>query len=118
MSAFPVIQTAIPHRRYSLGDYLVTWLTDIDSGDGHDYRHIMAFLREGDAKPSLYVCAVRLPPGERQGGGYALRVITRAMSEVMDTADRWGDGESFAAEALQLGQQALGLAQEEAFPLT
>jgi hypothetical protein len=33
------------------------------------------------------------------------------MSEVVDTDDRWGDLDTFAEQALKLGQQALGLQQ-------
>jgi hypothetical protein len=34
------------------------------------------------------------------------------MSEVMDRADRWGDLDAFAEQALKLATQALGLQRE------
>ena len=39
------------------------------------------------------------------------------MSEVMDTADRWGDLDAFAEQALKLAAQALGLQQEQVIRL-
>ena len=63
MSGFPKIQRAIPQRRYQYGEYAVTVLGDIESGDGRDYRFIAAFVREGESQPRLFVASERLPPG-------------------------------------------------------
>ena len=52
MSEFPRIQTAIPQRRYHYGDYAVSVLGEIESGDDHDYqfkkKHIQQFLEAGN----------------------------------------------------------------------
>lgn len=117
MSEFPVIRRAIPKRRYQVGDYGVTLLAEIESGDGIDYTLILAFVREGDAKPSLFVCAEQLPPGERGAGRYRLRVVNRAMSEVLDSGDGWADPDRFTDEALQVGMQLLGLGEETPYRL-
>lgn len=117
MSEFPVIRRAIPKRRYQVGDYAVTLLGEIESGDGVAYTHILAFVREGEGRPTLFVCAESAPPAERGGGSHRLRVVNRAMSEVLDTADAWGDLERFAEEALRVGMQALGLAGEAPYRL-
>jgi hypothetical protein len=118
MSEFPKIQRAIPKRRYQLGDYGVTLLGEVETGDEFDYRYILAFVREGESQPTLFVCSERCPPGEREKGSHRLRVINSAMSEVMDTDDRWRDLEQFADEGLTLGMQALGLTQETPFRLS
>ena len=47
MNAFPKIKTAIPQRRYQYGDYLVTVLGEIESGDDRDYRFVAAFRQRG-----------------------------------------------------------------------
>jgi hypothetical protein len=118
MSDFPLIRTAIPRRRYQVGEFIVSLLGDIDSGDGVEYAHILAFVREGEAKPVFYVCAERNPPGERSEGSHRLRVVNSAMSEVLGHSDRWRDAEAFAEEALELGAQALGLGDETPYRLT
>ncbi len=40
-------------------------------------------------------------------------MINEAMSEVVDTADQWGDLDAFAEQGLKLGAQALGLQREQ-----
>ena len=118
MSEFPRIQRAIPKRRYQLGDYGVTLLGEIETADALDYLYILAFVRDGESQPGLFVCSEPCPPGERAEGSHRLRVINSAMSEVMDTDDRWRDLEQFAVEGLTLGMQALGLTQETPFRLS
>jgi hypothetical protein len=110
MSDFPVIRTAIPKRRYRVGDQNVTVLGEIESGDGIPYRWIMAFVQDGQARPGFYVCAERNRPGG--DAAYRLRVVNAVMSEVVEQSDALGDLDSFADEALRLGRSALGLANE------
>jgi hypothetical protein len=116
MSEFPVIRTAIPKRRYQVGDFGVTVLGDVESGDGREYLYIMAFVEQGRKEPGLFVCAERnrRAPAE---GSHSLRVVNEAMSEVLETADRWRDLDTFCEQGLQVGRQALGLGSEEAMRL-
>ena len=44
----PKIQTAIPQRRYQLGEYSGVVLGEIESSDGVKYRYILALVREGE----------------------------------------------------------------------
>jgi hypothetical protein len=113
MSQFPSIRTAIPKRRYQLSDFSVTLLGEIESDDPVSYHYILAFVPMGEAQPTFFVCSERVPPKDRAEGGYRLRVINSAMSEVMDQADTWGDIDAFADQGLQLAQQALGLTGQE-----
>jgi hypothetical protein len=110
MADYPVIRTAIPKRRYRVGDQSVTVLGEVESGDGIRYRWIMAFVQDGQARPGLYVCAEK----ERPGGPttYRLRVVNAVMSEVVDRSDSLGDLDHFAEEGLRLGKSALGLSNE------
>lgn len=117
MSEFPRIQTAIPQRRYHYGDYAVSVLGEIESGDEHDYQFVAAFVLEGENQPKLFVVAERQPPGQRQQGSHALRVINSAMNEVMEIDDRWGRLDDFTTQALQIGAQLLSLEQETPFKL-
>ncbi len=117
MSEFPKIQTAIPQRRYQYGDFGVTVLGEVESGDQRDYTFVAAFVKEGESKPRLYVVSERLPPAQRDAGTHALRVINSAMDEVMDVDSRWSRLGDFADQALQMGAQLLGLEQETPYPL-
>lgn len=116
-TTFPRILTAIPQRRFQFGDFAVTVLGDVESGDAREYRFIAAFVKEGEPQPQLFVVAERLPPGQRAQGGYALRVINSAMDEVMDSGDQWSDLDTFVDQALLMGAQMLGLEQETPYPL-
>jgi hypothetical protein len=110
VSGLPVIRTAIPKRRYRVGDHNVTVLGEVESGDGVSYRWIMAFVQDGESRPGLFVCAEKNRPGS--AAAYRLRVVNAAMSEVLDEGAGWGDLDTFATEALRLGQNALGLGNE------
>ncbi|PQJ96503.1 hypothetical protein [Chromatium okenii] len=107
----PLIKTAIPKRRYQIGNYTAALLGEIDSGDHQSYRYILAWVPTGQRDPVLYVCAEHTPPNERADGAYRLRVVNENMTEVLDTGDGWGDLETFAEQALNLGMQMLGLMQ-------
>ena len=113
MKERPEIRTAIPKHRYQIGDYAASVLGEIESGDGRVYRYILAFIAFGQKEPELYVCAEQTPPSERDAGAYRLRVVSEAISEVLDTDDRWGDLDAFSAQALKIGTQTLGLQREQ-----
>lgn len=113
----PIIKTAIPKRRYQIGDFGVSLLGEIESGDLRRYRYILAFVQTGQDQPSFYVCAEQQPPASAAQGSYALRVINEAMSEVVETSDAWGDIDAFAEQGLKLGAQVLGLQQEQVLRL-
>ena len=105
----PKIQTAIPQRRYQLGDHHAVLLGEIESGDARRYHYILALVRDGEATPRCFVTAERAPRARRAEGGYALRLITEAFTEELSVADDWGDIERFATEALTLAARTLGI---------
>lgn len=109
----PVIATAIPKRRYLVGEFSASLLGEIESRDGRDYRFILAFVQMGHTEPLLYMCAEPTPTHRRSDGRYHLRLVSEAMSEVVDTSDRWGDIEAFAEQGLKVGAQVLGLQREQ-----
>ena len=118
MSDFPVIRTAMPQRRLQYGDFTVTLLGDIESGDGREYKFIAAFVKEGESQPQLFVVSEAQPPGGRDKGSHALRVVSAALDEVMDVDDRWRRIGDFTEQVLALGSQILGLEQETPYPLS
>jgi hypothetical protein len=109
----PAIQTAIPRHRYQIGDFSATVLGDIDSGDPRQYRYILALVPMGETQPSFYVCCEQVPPERSADGRYDVRVVNETMSELVDSADHWGDLETFSEMALDLARQVLGLKNEQ-----
>jgi hypothetical protein len=109
----PNIATAIPKRRYQVGDHSATVLGEVESSDLRQYRYILAMVPMGQRTPTLYVTCEATPARESAQGQYRLHLINEAMSEAMDTADRWGDLDTFANQALKLAAQALGLQREQ-----
>jgi len=110
----PAIKTAIPKHRYQISDYSATVLGDVDAGDGRRYRWILALVPMGETQPSLYVCCEF---GRSAEGRYDIRVVNEAMSEVVDSADHWGDLEAFSEMAMDLAIQVLGLKNEQPIKL-
>ena len=108
----PDIRTAIPRQRYQFGEFTVVVLGQVESGDEKLYQYIMAWVRDGQSDPALYVTAEKSSPRQAAEGSHQLRLITDTMSEVLDVADQWGDLEAFVERALELGRSALGLADD------
>jgi hypothetical protein len=113
----PNISTAIPKRRYQLGDYAATVLGEVETSDPRHYRYILALVPAGERTPTLYVTCEATPSKESAAGAWRLRLINEAMAEVMDTADRWGDLDDFAEQGLKLAGQALGIQREQVIRL-
>jgi len=109
----PKIQTAIPQRRYQLGEYSGVVLGEIESSDGVKYRYILALVREGDSRPGFYVTAEKNPRSRAPEGSHRLRVITQGLDEEIESSDRWVDLDAFCEEALKVAGKVLGLSGEE-----
>lgn len=105
----PNIQTAIPQRRYRLGEYHAVVLGEIESSDAVKYQYILALVREGESKPSFFVTAEKNPRSRRQEGSHRLRALTHNLDEDLGSSDRWSDLDSFATEALTVAAKILGL---------
>ena len=113
MENAPIIKTALPKRRYQLGNYLATVLAEVESGDQRRFGYIMAFVPEGDDRPVLYV--VTEATGEIPGWRFV--VINSVMNEELDRADEWRNLDYFIEGAMQAGSQLLGLQQERPYRL-
>lgn len=113
----PKIQTAIPRRRYRLGEYEAVVLDEIQSSDAVKYRYVLALVREGESRPSAYVTSVKRPRAQAQDGAYALKLITEVFSEEVGASDAWGHLDKFSRDALALAARSLGLGDEQPVPL-
>ncbi len=105
----PKIQTAIPQRRYRLGEYEAVVLGDIESGDARRYKYILALVRAGETKPRCFVTAERATRERRTEGSHVLWLVTEAFVEDLGASDAWGDIDAFSAEALTLAARTLGI---------
>jgi hypothetical protein len=111
----PGISTAIPRRRYRLGEFTLVVLGDIESKDGIDYQYIMAVIRGEDPVPGVYITAERVSgEGPRQ---FSMRFIMRDGSEVIGSSARWGDLEAFVGEATGIVVRVLNLSDETPYRL-
>jgi hypothetical protein len=109
----PKIQTAIPQRRYQIGEYNGVVLGDIESGDDVKYQYILALVREGEVKPGFYVTAEKNPRRRAHEGSHRLRVVTDNLDEDIASSDRWADLDAFCAEALAVAAKVLALSDEQ-----
>ena len=112
----PGINTAIPKRRYRLGEFSLVVLGEIDSADGFDYNYILAVVREGEAEPGLYITA-QADPQQPTQNTLSMRVIMRDGAEIIGVSDRWGNLESFTSDALDTVIRILDLPDEQPFRL-
>lgn len=107
------LRSAIPIRRYQLGEFKVVLLGDIESSDGISYQFILAFIPEGEAQPLLYITCERNPTDEQKEGSHRIRVIAPHDARIFGSSDRWRDVEAFAEDGLLMGRKLLDLTDEE-----
>lgn len=105
----PQIATAIPKRRYQLGDFSITVLGDVESSDGNEYRYIFALVQEGKPNPSLYLLAIKSP---ESADDYLLRLVSPNMERDLDCSPAWRDLDHFCEQSISIAQQVLGLKDE------
>ncbi len=110
----PRFSTAIPKRRYQIGDFSAVVLGDVESTDDITYRYIFALVQEGTTEPSFYVLSIRRPSAD---GDYLLKVVAPSMERELDTSDAWRDLDIFTDQAISLAQQVMGLKDEAAHRL-
>jgi hypothetical protein len=111
----PGIGTAIPRRRYKLGEFTLIVLGDIESRDGLDYQYIMAVIRGEDPEPGIYITAERGSGASQRE--FSMRFIMRDGSEVIGTSSRWGDLDAFVDEATGIVSRVLSLSDETPYRL-
>lgn len=106
----PQIGTAIPKRRYQVGDFTAVVLGDVESRDGEEYRFVMAMVPDGQRQPIFYVSAARNRSGNE--GSHRLRAASANMTRDLGASDDWSNLDAFCEEALNVVRQALGLMDE------
>ena len=109
----PGIVTAIPRRRYRLGEFSLVVLGEIESNDERDYRYIMAVVQGDDPQPGIYLTAER----NREAGnsGFDMRLVMRDGEDVIGSSADWQDLDAFTDEAIRIVSQILNLGDEEPY---
>lgn len=107
----PVFHTAVPVRRYRLGDFNLVFLGDIESDGAPRYHYILAVLVDTDPEPGLYLTL------EREEAGCRLRLIMRDGEEVLERWPDCGDLSAFVDHAMGLMRRLLGLESADALQL-
>lgn len=108
----PDIQTAVPVRRYAIGDFSAVLLGEVQTRDPTTYHFILAVVPDGSSSPVLYLTSE--PASAIEGGGETIvRVIAESGERTFGPEPRWRDLESFAGDALAMVQKVLRLEGEE-----
>lgn len=110
----PGFKTAIPKRRYKLGEFSIVVLGEVESGNDIDYKYILAVVQGQDPEPGLYITAEKAAAAK---GDYAMRVIMRDGAEVIGTSPDWGRLDPFVEEALRIVSRLLNLGDETPYRL-
>jgi len=113
----PGIKTAIPKRRYQFGEYEIVVLGEVESSDDVNYQYIMALVREGSAKPYVYVTSERNPRKLSAEGSHRMRVRAQGFDKDLGSSDRWKDVDAFATDAAKVIAELLQLTDEQLTPL-
>lgn len=98
----PVFQSAIPKRRYQIGEFSAVVLGDIESEGNKQYTYIMAIVKEGATVPTLYVTLEN----------NALEIIGEGINENLGTNTKWQQLDQFIASAMNVVVEMLGLRDE------
>jgi hypothetical protein len=108
----PAIQTAIPLRRYSYGEFTLTVLGEIESGGDIRYAWVMAVSQGQNPEPGLYLTAEQVA-----GSGHDMRIIMPDGEQVIGHSEQWSDLDVFVEEAVKIVSRLLNLSDETPYQL-
>ena len=108
----PAIQTAIPLRRYSYGEFTLTVLGEIESGGDTRYAWVMAVSQGQNPEPGIYLTAEQVA-----GSGHDMRIIMADGEQVIGHSEQWSDLDMFVEEAVKVVSQVLNLSDETPYQL-
>jgi hypothetical protein len=108
----PAIQTAIPLRRYSYGEFTLTVLGEIESGGDTRYAWVMAVSQGQNPEPGIYLTAEQVA-----GSGHDMRIIMADGEQLIGHSEQWSDLDMFVEEAVKVVSQVLNLSDETPYQL-
>lgn len=110
MKNAPRILTAIPKRRYRIGEFNAVVLGDIESKDGKNYIYVFALVREGKNDPCLYVVLERM-----HGGDHHMLVMAEDERKQFEASNELADIELFGKAAIDAAARVFKLDDEEPY---
>ncbi len=110
MKNTPQILTAIPQRRYRIGEFEAVVLGDIESKDSKHYIYVFALVREGENDPCLYVVLERT-----QHRDYHMVVMAEEQSKQFEASDELTDIDMFSQAAIDAAVRLFKLSDEEPY---
>lgn len=110
MKNAPQFLTAIPKRRYRIGEFEAVVLGDIEVKDGKHYIYVFALVREGGNEPCLYVVLER-----QQTQDYRIFVVAEEQSKQFETSNELANIEMFTEVAIDAAVRLFKLNDEEPY---
>lgn len=114
----PDIKTAIPKKRYKLGEFTLVFLGEIETTDSLPYQYIMALVKDGEEEPSVFVTSEKIRGEEKKRGSHRMRVLGPDTDQVIGISDRWANLDNFIEDGIAGAKKMFGLGDEEAYPIT
>ena len=109
----PKFDTAVPQRRYQVGEYNAVVLGNIETSDEVEYQYILAVVVEGATNPKLYVTLEKNRGPDAREGTHRMRVVGENINEEIGSSDQWETPDAFAATALAVAMKLLALTDEQ-----
>ena len=110
----PKFATAIPQRRYKIGEFHAVILADIESRDGVDYELAFALVREGENEPLMYIMLERARGEELP---WRMTVCLEDQSKSYPAGEEMRDINNFAAASIDAVVKLFKLEDEEPYRL-
>ena len=106
----PQIKSAKPLLRYRLAPYTFIILGEIESIGPIGYLYILGAVKDGEKAPNLFVSSeINSTVGKWGGGSHFLCVFDQEGHWNMGDDDQWANLDIFAAKALEVATERIGL---------
>jgi len=114
MTTAPKFATAVPQRRYKIGEFQAVVLGEVDSQDGAEYIWVFALVREGEKEPLMYITLERVRDKELP---YQMNIRLEAQSKTYPAGEDMRDLDDFTAMSIDAVVQLFKLQDEEPYRL-
>jgi hypothetical protein len=110
----PTFDTAVPKRRYKLGEFQAVVLGDVQSKDDIEYLWVFALVREGEGEPLMYITLERIRDAMDP---LQMHIRLQEQSKVYPAGEDMRNIENFTEMAIDAVVRLFELEDEEPFRL-
>ncbi len=110
----PTFATAVPKRRYKLGEFQAVVLGDVESKDDIEYVWVFALVREGESEPLMYITLERIKDAMDT---LQMHIRLQEQSRVYPAGEEMRDIENFTEMSIDAVVRLFELKDEEPFRL-